>query len=146
MTKKEKAMNKVLPQGALALRLHLNRVGRSESTIHNYELSIRHLQEFCLKHRTRRHDPMVSKAFRVVTEKACKAGQIGWNTYRYRVRASIFIDNHYEGRLITVLPSRVKSELEGLKPLPSRPMARNLSPAFKAELEDYSKALSHILS
>ena len=38
MTKKEKAMNKVLPQGALALRLHLNRVGRSESTIHNYEL------------------------------------------------------------------------------------------------------------
>ena len=96
----------------LQLNLYLRSVGRKDSTIQEYKYAIGWIEQFFyFKHKVV-YEPEITEQFRRTLKLQFEKHSIPINHYRLGRRASIYLDNFYNGRRICLLSREEKPQPE----------------------------------
>ena len=140
----EKKAIRALEEAYRAVFQHLLVHKRKPSTFEEYRIAYAKLCDFYHRHRVSSYDPVVSEMFRRHILRQYENGMLSLNYRRMFIRLSVYVDNYFEGRILTArnADSTVR-ERYSCNPLPS-----DYEPSwhYREMLEDYGRYLSSSMS
>lgn len=139
----EKKTIKALEEAYRAVFQHLLVHKRKPSTFEEYRIAYAKLCDFYHRHRVSSYDPVVSEMFRRHILRQYENGMLSLNYRRLFIRLSVYVDNYFEGRILTARnpDSRITERCCKLLLMDCEPSAH-----YRQMLDDYRRYLSSAMS
>ena len=140
----ERKTIKALEEAYRAIFQYLLMHKRKPSTFEEYRIAYAKLCDFYTRHHISSYDPVVSEMFRRHILRQHENGMLSLNYRRLCIRLSVYVDNYFEGRILTARNAgSTAKERHSCNPLPSD---HEPSGHYREMLNDYSRYLSSSMS